>query len=264
MNGLWESMFDDATMLLGTEPEHAVATYVEHRQEWYAETVGPLVVRDDQLVAVDRAAGNLGVGPIPVQVINTTGAGGLVALAGRTVDNLTIAAVESALRDLDDLPGNSARVVAAARELPAEVDVFVEFPAHRGWENAVELVEAEGMYGMIRIDDSPDADNHTHLVDQLRVLVEADLPFKIAGTAQPCPYGILQLFTALLAVIDDADPQIVSDLLGTDTDTDALAASITAWTDLESGKVRRRLRGVACTDLTSTIDSLVRHSLLQR
>ncbi|MGD7786779.1 hypothetical protein ACQCX2_00445 [Propionibacteriaceae bacterium Y1700] len=264
MNGLWESVFDDATLLLETMPERALAADVEHRKQWYAETIGPLVVRDDQLVAVDRAAENLGVGPIPVQVINTTGAGGLVALAGRTVDNLTVTAVESALRDLDDLPGNAARVVAAARELPAEVEVFVEFPAHRGWEAAVEVVEAEGLFGMIRIDGP--SDNRTGVLDQLQTLVEADLPFKIAGTAQPFPYGILQLLNALLAVIDDADPQIVSDLLdtNTDTDTNALAASVAAWSDLESGKVRRRLRGIGCTDIASVVTELERHSLLHR
>ena len=74
------------------------------------------------------------------------GAGGVTALA-RRAGRLHLVAVETVLRDLDDLAGNAARVVAAAADLPPGVDVFVGFPAANGTVDAVEVVEAAGLLG---------------------------------------------------------------------------------------------------------------------
>ena len=84
--------------------------------------------------------------------------------------------VEPALRDLDDLVGSAARVISAAAELGPDVDVFVGLPYVPGWEAAVEPIEAAGLYGKIDAGGEP-----TATVEQLSILVEADLPFKITS-----------------------------------------------------------------------------------
>ncbi|MDN5727100.1 MAG: hypothetical protein L0G99_14390 [Propionibacteriales bacterium] len=278
MDALWAGLIDDAVMLPPAEAsaEQAAAEHLEHRQAWYAEAVGPLVVPDDQLAAVDRAFGDLGAGPVDVQAVNTTGAGGLVSLTGRTFENLTIVSVESPLRDLSDLAGNAARVVAAARELPSDVGVFVELPAHHGWERALETVEAEGLSGMIRTSDDPAGPNSITLHDQLRVLVEADLPFKVAGGlhhawADSSTYGNVEInrhgfvtvMAALLAVVDGANPDEVDRLLDL-TDTAALTALLDGWGEAEKRKIRRRFLGFDCDGVTDPIDDLVRLGQLHR
>ena len=84
-----------------------------------------------------------------MSVITSGGAGGLLALARHHTPGVEIASVEPALRDLDDLASSAARVVSAAGELSSEVTVFIELPYALGWESAVELVEAAGLYGKI-------------------------------------------------------------------------------------------------------------------
>src|SRR5215204_4797003 len=160
--------------------DEAVRRHLEHRQAWYAGLIGPLVVPDQQLVEVGRAALRRGSDALDLSVINTGGAGGLVSLANRAVPGVRVVAVESALRDLDDLGGNAARVAAAAAELDESVLVFVEIPYTPGWERAVEEVEGAGLLGKIRT-GSPDNTGtppYAQLAEQLSVLVEADLPFK--------------------------------------------------------------------------------------
>lgn len=168
---LWDRLIDDAAMFPpgNAEPREAVARHLVYRTgapDQPSRTpaiVGPLVVADTALAAVDREIGRAGAGPVEVSVINTTGAGGLLALAGRTFEDLTVVSVESALRDLDDLPGNAGRVAQAALALDDlaiddPITVFVELPYAPGWQRAVEVVEAAGLLGKIRTGGTePDA-----------------------------------------------------------------------------------------------------------
>ena len=100
------------------------------------------------------------------------------------------------LRDLDDLAGNAARVVAAAASLDESVPVLVELPVAPGWPAAAELVEAAGSRAQVRADRSPDA-----LIEQLAVLVETDLPFSVAGLPSFLP-GLLLAVDALVETGD--------------------------------------------------------------
>ena len=86
----------------------------------------------------------------------------------------------SVLRDLNDLAGSAARVVAAAEALDESVRVLVELPDAPGWPAAAELVEAAGLSAQVRAGHSPAA-----LIEQLAALVEADLPFSVAGLRLP-------------------------------------------------------------------------------
>jgi hypothetical protein len=268
---LWRGLVDDAAMFPpGNAPVvEAVRAHLEHRQAWYADLVGPLVVPD---TALRQAQGASAEAEIAVSVINTGGAGGLVSLADRDVPGVRVVAVESALRDLDDLAGNAARVAAAAGELDESVLVFVEIPYAPGWERAVEEVEGAGLLGKIRT-GSPDnsgTPSYVQLAEQLRVLVEADLPFKAtaglhhaqptpgAGPDRPLQHGFVNLLIAVEALVEGASSAEVADLLRTGD-----AASVSAWTDETVARVRRRFRSFGCCGVLDPVNDLVTLGLVE-
>lgn len=124
----WTGLVDDAAVFPPGDADlaHAVAAYDTRRGEWYADLVGPLVVKDTQLPDVPPE--------VPVSVVLTGGAGavaGVAALATRRAHRLV--ALEAAVRDLDDQAGNVRRIHAAVDAARAEggladTQVYVELP----------------------------------------------------------------------------------------------------------------------------------------
>jgi hypothetical protein len=124
----WSGLVDDAAIFPpGDAPlPDAVAAYQARRDEWYADLVGPLVVRDTDLPDVDIE--------VTVSVVLTGGAGavaGVASLAARKGHRLV--GLEAAVRDLDDPAGNVRRIttaVDAARENGhlADTQVYIELP----------------------------------------------------------------------------------------------------------------------------------------
>jgi hypothetical protein len=124
----WTGLVDDAAVFPpGDAPlGDAVSAYVARRGEWYADMVGPLVVTDTQLPDVPA--------DLPVSVVLTSGAGavaGVASLAAKRGHRLV--ALEAAVRDLDDLPGNVRRLTTAVDAARAEggladTQVYVELP----------------------------------------------------------------------------------------------------------------------------------------
>ncbi len=124
----WAGLVDDAAIFPpGDVPlPDAVAAYTQRRDEWYAGLVGPLVVRDTDLPGVPAE--------LPVSVVLTGGAGavaGVATFAERKGHRLV--ALETAVRDLDDLAGNVRRITAAvdaARDNGGldGTEVYVELP----------------------------------------------------------------------------------------------------------------------------------------
>jgi hypothetical protein len=141
----WSGLVDDAAIFPpGDAPmPDAVAAYLGRREEWYADLVGPLVVRDTDLPDVDP--------DLPVSVVLTGGAGavaGVASLAARKGHRL--AGLETAVRDLDDMAGNVRRIITAvdaARDSGtlAETPVSVELPQSEpspDWLAAADAVAA--------------------------------------------------------------------------------------------------------------------------
>ena len=145
---LFDSLFDDETLVrLPKTPVPALLAHYSEVRSTYPSLLATLVVPDRRLAEIAR---QVPPGPsVPVSVITSGGAGGLLALARHDVPGLDIAAVEPTLRDLDDLAGSAARVISAAAELGPETTVFIELPYAPGWAAAVELIEAAGLYGKI-------------------------------------------------------------------------------------------------------------------
>jgi len=140
----WRGIVDDAAIFPPGDlplPE-AVAAHVVRREEWYADLVGPLVVKDVDVPKVDA--------PVAVSVVLTGGAGavaGAAKLCERSPTSLS--ALEVALADPDDLPGNARRVTAAVDAALAEglleddVAIYVELPqvaATGSWLAAADVV----------------------------------------------------------------------------------------------------------------------------
>jgi hypothetical protein len=275
---LFDQLIDDAAMFPpgNADVRDALAEHHRYRRAWFSWLIGPLVVRDQKLAELGRAAAqtreSATAAPIPiaVSVINTSGAGGLLSLAGRDVPGVQVVAVESALRDLDDLQGNAARVVSAAVELDEEVRAFVEIPYAPGWEKAVAELEAAGLCGKIRTGgpDPVDVPSADQLARQLSVLIEADLPFKTtaglhravvsAGHDQgrPRQHGFLNLLLAIDALIDGAsEPDAATQL--EQSDARAVADKISGWTDAQASRVRRRFRSFGCCGVLDPVTDLV-------
>jgi hypothetical protein len=270
---LFAELIDDAAMFPpgNATAAEAVTAHQRYRESWFAPLIGPLVVSDSKLAQVGRALQATDrPEPLAVSVINSGGAGGLLSLVGREIPGVRFVAVESALRDLDDLAGNAARVVAAADQLDESVRVFIEMPYAPGWERAVTEVEAAGRYGKIRTGgleptETPSADQ---LARQLSVLIEADLAFKATaglhhawtsgGTdpARPHQHGFLNLLLAIETLMEGASEADAAQLLG-QGDNQARAELITGWTDAKAARVRRRFRSFGCCGVLDPVADLV-------
>jgi hypothetical protein len=191
------------------------------------------------------------------------------------VPGVRVVAVESALRDLDDLASNAARVVAAAVELDDDVQIFVELPYAPGWERAVEEIEAAGRYGKIRtggpdVADCPSADQ---LARQLSVLIEADLPFKATAglhhawpsggdePSRPRQHGFLTVLAAVDALVDGATEAEAAHLLA-GSDRPGLVDALGGWNDARAASVRRRLRSFGCCGILDPVSDLVQLGLV--
>jgi hypothetical protein len=272
---LFGKLIDDDALLGGARlstPAALVERHLGYRRQWFAPMLGRLAVPDRELAQVSRLLP--GGTELGVTVINTGGAGGLIALAHRTIPGLAIEAVESPLRDLDDLESNTARVVAAAAELPEGIDIYVELPYAPGWQAAAELVEAEGLLGKIRMDGGQGGRlaSAEQVADQLSVLIEGDLPFSAAGLDRAWPgdpsrletatrHGLLSLLAAVEALIDGAEQPDAVNLLQAG-DHDKIVATIGGWDTATHDRVRRRLRSVGCRQVPDLIDDLVAVGLL--
>ena len=129
----WTALVDDAAIFPpgNADLTDAAAAYVARRGTAYADLVGTFVLRDTDVPKVAVAPDV----SFPVSVVVTGGAGQITGPAKACErSDLTLAGLEIALRDLDDLAGNARRVVAAVDAARGEgvldeaVPVFVELP----------------------------------------------------------------------------------------------------------------------------------------
>jgi hypothetical protein len=244
---LFDNLLDDETLV--RQPETPVAAVVAPHCELisaYPGLLATLVVPDRQLTEVARQ-----VPPgasVPVSVITSAGAGGLLALARHGPAGIDIASVEPTLRDLDDLASSAARVVSAAAELGSDVTVFIELPYAPGWESAVEVIEAAGLYGKIATSRA----EPRQIVEQLSILIEADLPFKITSSVG-CYW--LALLTAVEALVAGASLEDAVELLELDHH-DQVRTDVAGWDQLTQSRVRRRVRRLGTDQVPAVISDL--------
>lgn len=212
---VWSGLLHEAGLITERAPLDQIVTEHSAELEQGGSIHGPLLVPDTALAAVDRVVATMGVGPIEVGVVGTTGAGSIAALAERAYENLTITGAHSSVRDLDDQAGNVRRVAAAARTLPYEIAIWVGLPEAPGWEAGAEEVELEGLHAAVRATGALG-------VTQMSFLVELDCPFVVADTSA----APIDVAATVLGLVDQTAP-----VPGWPTEDDAV-------------RVRRRLRGI--------------------
>lgn len=249
MNPLLAGLCDDAS--LDPHDRHPMPDIAAWRDTWYAPVIGSLVVPDDSLTAVSRGLDEGA--PVRCRVINTGGAGGLIGLAKRRLDRLRVTSVRTALRDLDDLAGATARVAVAARELDPEITVLVELPTvpaweqGSGWERVIETIELEGLSAAIADNGDP-----AQIVTRLSALIEADVPFVITGPITRAE-RLTELIMIVYALIEGTTPEEAS-----------ASPPVGPPPQDATDRIRRRVIGVETASIPEMIPQLANYGWLTR
>lgn len=268
-------MVDDAAIFPpGDAPlDEATAAYVARHSEPWAALVGTFVLRDTDLPLVRGL-------DAPLSVVVTGGAGqiaGPVGLCSRL--GLHLAGLEIALRDLDDLPGNARRVVAAVdaarREggLADEVPVSVELPGaapEAAWLAAADEVAAAELRVKLRTGgpDPATFPSATALVAWIDAALDRELPFKCTAglhhaVAHTDPatgfehHGFLNVLVATRQLFDGAGATTAVETLG-ERDAGALLALAR---EVDLGGARRWFTSFGSCSVRDPLDDLVRLGL---
>jgi hypothetical protein len=273
-------LVDDAAVFPpGDAPlPEALTAYVGRRDEWYADLVASFVVTDVAIPEVTEA--------VPVSVVVTGGAGAIAgALKLAAKRDLTVAGLEIALRDPDDLPGNARRVTAAvdaARSegaLDEDTPVYVELPqteAGASWLDAADVV-AEGEHrlkfrtGGLEADLFPTPDTLAGWID---AALDRETPFKCTAglhhaiahrdhdTGFP-HHGFLNVLLATRQAFDGATTAEVATLLADHYPNDLVAL---ARQSLQSGDLagaRRWFVSFGSCSVQEPLDDLVGLGLVE-
>jgi hypothetical protein len=244
---LFDNLVDDESLVRQQETSVAapVGRHCELR-EAYPGLLATLVVPDSRLTRIaQQVPPNASVS---LSVVTSAGAGGLLALIRHNTAGIDIASVEPTLRDLDDLAGSAARMISAAGELGPEVVVFIELPYAPGWQSAVELIEAAGLCGKISVGQA----EPRQVVEQLSILIEADLPFKITSRHEENWLALLAVVEALVA---GAGLEEATDLLRF-RDHDQVGTVVARWDQATQSRVRRRLRRIGTARVRDVVTDL--------
>lgn len=273
---LFTRLVDDAAVFPpGDAPlPEALSAYVERGREWYADLVGSFVVTDVAVPEVTEA--------VPVSVVVTGGAGAIVgALKLATKRDVTVAGLEIALRDLDDLAGNAQRVSAAVDAargegtIDDETPVYVELPqtdASRAWLAAADVV-AEGEHRLKFRTGGLEADNFPspeQLAGWIDAALDRETPFKCTAGLHNAVrntgddgfehHGFLNVLVATVRAFDGAPTDDVVALLD---DRDADSVSATAR-DEDLGRARRWFTSFGSCSVTEPLDDLLTLGLLEK
>lgn len=261
----WRGLVDDAAVFPPGDASlpDATAAYAARREEWYAPLVGTFVLRDTDL---PLARGF----DAPLSVVVTGGAGRLAGpLSAAARLGLHVAAVEIALRDVDDPVGNVRRVDAALRAAEVDVPLFVEIPGPptAAWLAAADEVAAcdhrlKLRLGNLDHDLLPDSATVAAWID---AALDRETRFKAtAGLHRAVrhepegggAHGFLNVLAATQALWDGGSVDDATAVLE-ERDGTALAA-----TDLSAA--RRWFTSFGSCSVTGPLDDLVALSLLEK
>jgi hypothetical protein len=271
----WRGLVDDAAIFPPGDlplPE-AVAAHVARREEWYADLVGPLVVKDVDVPQVDA--------PVAVSVVLTGGAGAIAGAAKLCGKSPTVlAGLEVALADVDDLPGNAHRVAAAVDAARAdgvlddEVPVYVELPPSAppgSWLAAADVVAESGFRlkfrtGGLSPDAFPPADTLARWIDaaldrETAYKCTAGLHHAVRHTAGDTGFehhGFLNVLVATRLLFDGTPPADAVDVLD-ERDPGSLVAQAA---ELDLAGARRWFASYGSCSVTDPLEDLLTLGLL--
>jgi hypothetical protein len=271
----WLKLVDDAAIFPpgNADLHEATAAYGARRDEWYAGMVGTFVLRDTDLPLVRGFGG-------PLSVVVTGGAGqvaGPVGLAGKL--GLDLAGLEIALRDLDDLPGNARRVVAAVDEardrLGDDVTVHVELPQTEpsaGWLAAADEVAAAELRLKFRTGgtEAHAFPSSSQLASWIDAALDRETPFKCTAGLHDAlrhrdpetgfeHHGFLNVLVATRHAFDGASNDDVVGIL----EQQDKAALVGLALDTELSGARRWFTSFGSCSVTEPVEELVGTGLLE-
>ena len=271
----WLKLVDDAAIFPpgNADLHEATAAYGARHDEWYAGMVGTFVLRDTDLPLVRGFGG-------PLSVVVTGGAGqvaGPVGLAGKL--GLDLAGLEIALRDLDDLPGNARRVVAAVDEardrLGDDVTVHVELPQTEpsaGWLAAADEVAAAELRLKFRTGgtEAHAFPSSSQLASWIDAALDRETPFKCTAGLHDAlrhrdpetgfeHHGFLNVLVATRHAFDGASNDDVVGIL----EQQDKAALVGLALDTELSGARRWFTSFGSCSVTEPVEELVGTGLLE-
>jgi hypothetical protein len=276
----YRGLVDDAAVFPpGDAPlPEALTAYVERRDEWYADLVASFVVTDTALPEVEA--------DVPVSIVVTGGAGGIAGPLGYAAKKgKQVAGVEIALRDLDDLPGNARRVVAAVEAargqgaVADDVPVFVELPqsdATASWLAAADVVAESELRlkfrtGGLEADRFPTPEQLASWID---AALDRETPFKCtAGLHHAIAHrdhetgfahhGFLNVLLATRRAFDGAPVGEVASLLADHYPNDLVALARQADGSGELSGARRWFVSFGSCSVHEPLDDLVGLGLVE-
>lgn len=281
---------DDAALFPPREAslEEAVRDHVEARDAPYAGLLGPFVVDDRRLPGLVDLLDQTSDGPLPVTVVVSGGAGTVEPAVRRASGSsgTTLAGVEVALRDLDDLTGNARRVVAAVRaveDLLLGTAVYVELPlthlpdptASRDWLAALDEVAAADLRLKLRTGglDAAAFPTASILAAAVDAALDRELSFKCTAGLHHAVrhraddtgfdhHGFLNLLLATAATWDGAGRGEVAALLEARDAATVAAATRDAGDGLASA--RRWFTSFGCCAVADPLGDLLALGLVGR
>lgn len=221
-----------------------VRAHREHRQAWYGDLVGPLLVADSRL---PRLAEIVTTDPAPLEVVVAVsgGAGALepaVRWATRQ-DRLELRGLHVAMRESDagDLAPNARRIVAAADALVSagtldeDVSVYVEPPPLSGPEPTASWLSALDELATMdhRLTLRAAGPSGGRLAAGIDAALDRELRFRCTGLRRALRHpggeepGFLNVLLATRALLDGASPAEACSVLE-ESDVEALTAGTDA------------------------------------
>ena len=279
-------LVDDAAIFPpGNAPlADAVPAHVRHAASSYGFVVGPFVCSDRALPDLSRLLeAEPPEQPLPLTLVVVGGAGAIepaLTWAGRD-PYLDVRAVESALRDEDDLAHNAARVVTVLDlALPDGVDAYVELPRltgpepTAGWLNAADAVAEAGHRLKFRTGgESKEAHpDETELATVIDAALDRQTAFKCtaglhhgvrltAGDTGFEQHGFGNVLLATGALLDGAARDAAAAVLE-DRDTDAVGKALRGLDEAAAARIRSWFRSFGSCSIDEPVADLTGWGLL--
>lgn len=282
---LFTGLVDDATIFPpGNAPlPEALTAHRRHAEAWYGQVLGPFLISDTRAGELARLLdADPRAEPLLVSMVVSGGAGALepALIWAETTTSVTLASIEIALRDEDELARNARRVATILHgSVPDEVLVFIELPrvgdvSESTWMRAAEVVAESGHRLKLRTGGEV-AGAHPDGPELARAIASAldlEVPFKctaglhhaIRNTALGTGFeqhGFLNVALATRAVLAGADSDDVVRALA-DRDGASIASAGASLSADEAARLRRWFISFGSCSVDEPVQELVELGLL--
>lgn len=269
---LFTRLLDDASMFPpGNAPlDQALDEHIRHRTAWYAELVGPLLVRADLMADIAKLVRSQPrTAAIRVGVVAPEGLAqardGLRSAAPD--DGLEVVAVELPLDSVDDLGGAWSELGAGGRSVWWEIDRNGYLREQLG--RLAGAARQGGPGGAKLRTGGPDASAvpaETEVAAFLRHAIDLDLTFKLTAGLHHAvrrtdpvtgleQHGVLNLLCAVKAALNGAEVDELAELLA-ERAAEPLVTRANGMSEADASVIRAFWASFGCCGVTEPIDEL--------